>query len=101
MLSSKQKAFLSGLAHHLNPVFQIGKEGFSAELMEGITSYLNKHELMKVTILNNSSTTFAEATAVFEGYYIEVVKKIGRVIILYKHSQNVKEPIKLPTSKKK
>lgn len=100
MLTPKQKAYLRGLAHHLDPVFQIGKEGISAEMMDGIMSYLNKHELMKVTMLNNSSVSFEEATTIFQGYYIEVVQVIGHIFVLYKHSQNAKKPIELPKVKK-
>ena len=35
----------------------------------------------------------------FEDAGIEIVQKIGRVVVLYKHSDNVKEPIELPRKK--
>lgn len=100
MLNPKQKAYLRGLANHLEPVFQIGKEGISLEMMEGISLYLAKHELMKVNMLANSTISYEEASNIFEGYHIEVVQIIGHIIVLYKHSSKAKEPIVLPKSKK-
>lgn len=100
MLTTKQKAYLRGLAHHLDPVFQIGKEGVSAEMMDGILAYLKKHELMKVTMLNNSTISYEDASSIFQGCHIEVVQIIGHIFVLYKHSQTAKDPIVLPKIKK-
>ena len=84
MLTSKQKSYLKGLAHNLNPVFQIGKEGIQDNMKYDIVAYLAKHELMKVSILNNSDVN------------IEVVQTIGKIMVLYKKSKKAKNPIILP-----
>lgn len=99
MLNPKQKAYLKSLAHTERPVFQIGKDGLNENMLEDILKYLNKHELMKVSILQNSSVTFDEAESYFEMAGIEFVQKIGRTMVLYKHSDNAKEPIVLPIKK--
>ncbi|MDE6047969.1 MAG: YhbY family RNA-binding protein, partial [Anaeroplasmataceae bacterium] len=52
MLTPKQRAYLKSLAHPLKACFQIGKEGLSENLRTDLLNYLNKHELMKVSILN-------------------------------------------------
>lgn len=96
MLTPKQKAYLKSLAHPLKPVFQVGKEGLNENMLNDILNYLNKHELMKVSILQNSSVTFDEAEAYFEMADIEFVQSIGRTMVLYKPSKNAKNPIELP-----
>lgn len=100
MLTPKQKAYLKSLAHPLKPVFQVGKEGLNENMLNDILNYLNKHELMKVSILQNSSVTFDEAEAYFEMADIEFVQSIGRTMVLYKPSKNAKNPIELPVRTK-
>lgn len=96
MLRPKQKAYLKSLAHHLRPVYQIGKDGISEEMLDGIYNHLVAHELMKVTILNNSDVSFDEAKEVFENAGIEVVQKIGHILVLYMQSDKNKNPIVIP-----
>lgn len=100
MLTSKQKAYLKSMAHPLRPVFQIGKEGLGENMLEDILAYLTKHELMKVSILQNSSVEASEAIEFFTANGIEFVEHIGRTLVLYMHSDKVKEPIVLPEKKK-
>ena len=96
MLSPKQKAYLKGLAHPLKACFQIGKEGLGEHLKNDVLYYLAKHELMKIRLLNNTSVSFEEAMSFFEAADIEIVQKIGRVLVLYRPSDMVDQPIVLP-----
>ena len=96
MLSPKQKAYLKGLAHPLKACFQIGKEGLGEHLKSDVLNYLAKHELMKISLLNNTSVSFEEAMSFFEAADIEIVQKIGRVLVLYRPSNTVDQPIVLP-----
>lgn len=95
MLTSKQKRYLKSLAHHLNATFQVGKDGVNSNMITDVLNYLNKHELMKVSILQNCPMDKDEVAKEFENADIEVVQVIGKTIILYKHSENAKDPIKL------
>ncbi len=99
MLTPKQKAYLKSLAQSQKPTFQIGKEGLSTNLRDDVLNYLNKHEIIKISILKNSLTTFEEAIAYFSLSDIEFVQKIGRVLVLYKHSNTIDNPIVLPAKK--
>ena len=99
MLTPKEKAFLKSLAQKEKATFQIGKEGLSDNLLIDVLNYLNKHELIKISILQNSMVDKDEAIEFFEDAGIEFVQFIGRVLVLYKHSDNAKNPIVL--SKKK
>lgn len=95
MLTSKQVRYLKGLAHHLNATFQVGKDGVNSNMVRDILAYLNKNELMKVSVLQNCPQTKEEVAEIFKEAEIEVVQIIGKTIVLYKHSENAKDPIKL------
>ena len=49
-LSTKQKQFLKGLAHHLSPVVMLGGNGLTEGVLAEIDNALNHHELIKVKI---------------------------------------------------
>ena len=53
MLTGKQKRFLRSKAHHLNPIFQVGKGGVNDNLIKQIGEALEVRELIKVSILQN------------------------------------------------
>ena len=99
MLTTKQKVYLRSLAQKIKPVCQIGKEGLSENLMETVLAYLKKHELMKVSILQNSYVTFDEAKEFFEQEGIEFIQAIGRQMVLYKENKELEDSIKLPVKK--
>ena len=96
MLTTKQKVYLRSLAQGIKPVAQIGKEGLSDNLMETVLNYLKKHELIKISILQNSYVTKEEAIDFFNQEEIEFVQSIGRQIILYNQSDDAIDPIKFP-----
>ncbi len=93
MITTKQKCYLRSLAQKIKPVFQIGKEGITENMKTDILAYLNKNELMKISILQNASITKEEAVKDFEALDIFIVQTIGRTIVLYKASENAKNPI--------
>lgn len=96
MLTGKQKRYLRSLAHHLDPVFQVGKGGTNENLMRHINDAIEKRELMKVQILNNcleDKNEIADELATNTGS--ELVQVIGSTIILYKESRDNKQ-IQLP-----
>lgn len=99
MLTPKQKAYLKSLAQKEKAKFQIGKEGLSDNLLTDVLNYLNKHEIIKISILQNSDVESDEAISFFEDAGIEFVQFIGRVLVLYMHSDNAKNPIVLPKKK--
>ena len=93
MLTSKQKQQLKGLAHHMNATFQVGKDGVTTNMVKDILNYLHKNELMKVSVLQNCPMEKEEVAEAFEASGIEVVQVIGKTIVLYKHSDEAKNPI--------
>lgn len=99
MLNPKQKAYLKSLAQKEKAVFQIGKDGLSDNLLTDVLNYLNKHELIKVSILQNSFVTEEEIIEFFENEGIEFVEHKGRTFVFYMQSENAKDPIVLPKKK--
>jgi RNA-binding protein len=91
MLNNKQKKYLRSQAHHLNPVFQVGKGGVNEHLITHIKEAIEVRELMKVSILNNCIEDKHEvADALAAGASAELVQVIGKVIVLYKESKDNK-----------
>ncbi|MBS4191374.1 ribosome assembly RNA-binding protein YhbY [Bacillus sp. FJAT-49705] len=96
MLTGKQKRFLRSKAHHLNPIFQVGKGGVNDNMIKQVNDALEARELMKITILQNcdeDKNTVAEQLV--EGTNAELVQIIGNTIVLYKESKENKQ-INLP-----
>lgn len=91
MLTGKQKRFLRSKAHHLKPIFQVGKSGVTENMIKQLIDVLEKRELIKINILQNcleDKETIAEQIA--EGTEAEIVQIIGNHIVLYKESKENK-----------
>ncbi|OEF99010.1 RNA-binding protein [Vulcanibacillus modesticaldus] len=96
MLTGKQKRYLRSLAHHLDPIFQVGKGGVNENMIKQINEALEARELIKVSVLKNSlEDTDEVAMAIVEGTKSELVQIIGHTIVLYKESKENKQ-IELP-----
>lgn len=88
-LRGKQKSFLRSQAHSMKPIFQIGKEGINQQWLNEVSDALEKRELIKVNILNNSLLEPAEVEEyIQENSNIQVIQKIGHVLVLFKRSNN-------------
>lgn len=48
-LRGKQKRYLRSQAHHLQPIFQVGKGGLNDAMITQIDEALEKRELIKIT----------------------------------------------------
>lgn len=86
-LKGKQKRYLRAQAHGMRPLFQVGKEGLSANWLAQITDAIEKRELFKVNILQNAMVEDEEVIAfIEENTDIQVVQKIGHVLVLFKQA---------------
>lgn len=94
MLTGKQKRFLRSKAHHLDPIFQVGKGGVNDNMVKQISDALEARELFKISVLQNceeDKTVVAGELAERTG--AELVQIIGNTIILYKESVENKQII--------
>ena len=88
-LRGKQKRFLRAQANHLQPIFAVGKEGLTQNWVDQLDGALDRRELIKVNILQNSDVTPKEVQHFIESQTeIQVVQIFGRVLVLFKVSAN-------------
>ena len=101
MLTSKQRAFLRGLAAAEDTIVIIGKGGITENIIIQMNDALKARELVKGRVLENSLLTAREAAdALSETCRAEVVQVIGSKFVLYKRNEQ-KPKIELPKEKKK
>lgn len=84
-MTSKQRAYLKGLANDLNPIFQVGKASLTPEVTEAVSEAFGTRELLKIAVLKNCMDDPKEiASIIAERTHSQVVQVIGKKIILYK-----------------
>lgn len=95
-MTSKQRAYLKGLAMNIEPIFQVGKSSLTPELIQAISESFNTRELIKISVLKNCIDDPKEiAQMMAERTRSQVVQVIGKKIVLYKESKEHKK-IELP-----
>lgn len=91
MITSKQRAFLRGQANSLSPIFQIGKDGITEQLLSQLALAIEARELIKVHILETALLdTKPTCNEVAERLGAEPVQAIGSKFVLYKQAKNIK-----------
>lgn len=95
-MTSKQRAYLKGLAMNIEPIFQVGKSSLTPELVDAVAESFNTRELIKISVLKNCMDDPKEiAQTIAERTRSQVVQVIGKKIVLYKESKEHKK-IELP-----
>lgn len=94
-MNNKQRAYLSGLASKLTPIMQIGKSSLTPEIIRAADEALEARELIKISVLKNCFDDPREiAEMMAERTHSEVVRVIGKKIVLYRAAKKPK--IELP-----
>lgn len=98
MITTKQRAYLRGLAQNLDPAFQIGKNSLTPEFTEAIIENLEKNELLKISVLKNCDDEPKELAGILaDRTHSDVVSVTGRKIVVYKPAKDKdKRKIELP-----
>ncbi len=92
MITPKQRAYLKSLAHNLNPLMQIGKNGLTEGTIKQIDELLEAHELVKISCLKNSPVEPRDiAEEIMEQTGAEFVQSIGHKLTLYRESKENKK----------
>lgn len=98
-LTNKQKQFLKGLAHHLNPVVMLGGNGLTEGVLAEIELALNHHELIKIKIAGaERETKQLIIDAIVRETKATEVQTIGHMLVLFRPSEEKK--ITLPKATK-
>lgn len=86
-MNSRQRAYLKGLAMGYEPVFNIGKNSLTDEVIGAVKEALEGRELIKLSVLKNCADEpkiIADELALRTRS--EVVQVIGKKIVLYKQA---------------
>ena len=95
-LSEKQKKFLRGLGHKLEPVTRTGNPGLTQNLIKETAAQLLAHELIKVKV----AAADREARDVLierlcAATHATLVQRVGNIALMYKRHPK-KPKIELP-----
>ena len=91
MLNSKQRSNLRSIAQKIEPITQVGKLGVNDALIESLDKAIEKREIIKVTVLENSDLIPKEAGfEIAEKLKAEFVCATGRKLVFYRRSLNEK-----------
>ena len=84
-MTSKQRAYLRGLANTISPIFQIGKSGISENLISQLSDALEARELIKISVLETApSDVKSLGNEIAEATNSTLVQTIGNKITLYR-----------------
>ncbi|MDD3279605.1 MAG: ribosome assembly RNA-binding protein YhbY [Lachnospiraceae bacterium] len=96
-MTSKQRAYLKGLAMKLDPIMQIGKSSLTPEYTKSVAEALDARELIKISVLQNCMDDPHQIAEMLAGRTgSQVVQVIGKKIVLYKEGSKDKKKIELP-----
>ncbi|MBE5741558.1 MAG: YhbY family RNA-binding protein [Clostridiales bacterium] len=88
MIDKKTRIKLRSIASTIKPIVWVGKDGFSENVLKQIEEELYNHELIKISLQENTPIPNEfEITEIAVKLGAEVVTTIGRKIVLYKHSE--------------
>jgi RNA-binding protein len=97
-LTGKQRRYLRSLAHAIDPLIQIGKEGLSEALLAAVGRALDDHELIKVRVLESAPLDrHAVALPLAAAVSAHPVGTVGRIVMLYRQRAQ-HASIKLPAA---
>jgi RNA-binding protein len=95
-MTSKQRAYLRGLANKIDAIFQVGKNGISNNLIMQVNDALEARELIKLNVLETSPEDIQKiADTLSEATNSILVQTVGNKITLYR-ARKKNSKIQLP-----
>lgn len=99
MLTSKQRAYLRGIANTIDTILIVGKGGIIDTVVAQADSALEARELIKGRVLENSDiTSRTAADEIAQKVNADVVQVIGSKFVLFRQKKKESQ-YKLPKSK--
>ena len=84
-MTSKQRAYLRGLANTIDAIFQIGKSGISDNLITQLSDALEARELIKISVLETAPADVKTlGVEIAEATNSTLVQTVGNKITLYR-----------------
>lgn len=85
-LTGAQRRHLRSLAHHLDPVCFIGKNGLTDAVVQACDAALDSHELIKIKFIDGKKEKREWSAAISSRTDSAVVGLIGNIAILYREN---------------
>ena len=99
-LSSSERKYLRGQAHHLEPVVLIGKNGIKDGTIESINKVLQTRELIKIKFREVKDEKLSLSEKIAKKSHSEIVGLIGHTLIIFRlNPDSEKQQIHFPTKK--
>ena len=87
-LNSSQRSYLKSLAHHLEPVINIGKNGLTDGTIHSISKALSSKELIKIKFREYKDDKQEISEKISRETKSIIVGIIGHTLILFKQNPN-------------
>ena len=99
-LSSSQRSYLRSLAHQLEPVVFIGKNGLNGGTIETVNKALGTQELIKIKFREYKDEKQSLSPKIAKLTESHIVGIIGHTVILFRQNPDPeKQNIRLPSIK--
>ena len=89
MLTGKERSYLKSLAHNMDPLIQLGKDGINQGFLNQIDKLLEDHEIVKINVLQNAPVEVDEI--VDDILDATGAEKIGKKLTIYRESKENKQ----------
>ena len=88
-MTSKERAYLRGLANAMDPILHIGKEGITQAVVRQAWDALEARELIKVAVQRNApyDTARAACDALCEQTHAQGVQCVGSRFVIYRRAR--------------
>lgn len=96
-LKGSDRQYLRSLAHSLEPVVFVGKQGLTDSLVNAVIEALDSHELVKIKFNDRKGEKKEIAAEIAQRTDGHVVGMVGNVATLYRqHPEEEKRRVRLP-----
>ncbi len=87
-LTAAQRKHLRSLAHHLQPIVLIGKQGVTDNVIDSVDTALEAHELIKIRFIDHKDAKKLLTAEIAERTSSQIAGTIGHVAILYRQQED-------------
>ena len=96
-LAGYERRALRALAHDLEPLVHVGRDGLAEGVLRSLDEALGAHELIKVRFVDQKEQRKQLAAEIAEALDAAVAGVVGHVAVLYRpHPRPEKRKIRLP-----
>ncbi len=92
-LTSRERKTLRGVAHPLEPLVHIGKQGLTEGVFQQIDEQLRHHELIKVKFLAGKEEKRELTEQIAQRLACDVPGVVGHIAILYRQNEDPDERV--------